>query len=241
MKTNHSRDYNCKDEELPVICKFAAFSVKRDLVEFTDYSPKIDGNYVKGFEKDIATAMDLIEPQSETVVLKDITEDVHNAMDGLIDPINRVSGYLKLAKPGLKITPTDFGFVKLRRGIRSRDAEAVIDSLHLVNINLTKHKTALQQQGLTEALCTQFATAVTTVGDGKQQHYEIFSNRKKIVQNNIATFNDLYALLKEVLAIGKILYQGDAAKLQEYTLADLLKRVHRKISPEANDQNVKTN
>ncbi len=47
MKTNSNRSYGCKDEELPVICGYAAFSMKRDLADFTAYSPKFDEEYIK--------------------------------------------------------------------------------------------------------------------------------------------------------------------------------------------------
>lgn len=46
MTTTLARDYNCKDEELTVICKFSVFNVKRDLDNFTTYSPKFDLLYV---------------------------------------------------------------------------------------------------------------------------------------------------------------------------------------------------
>ena len=35
------RNFNCKDEELPVISRFVAFSVKRDLDDFLAYSPNL--------------------------------------------------------------------------------------------------------------------------------------------------------------------------------------------------------
>ncbi|BBE16212.1 hypothetical protein AQPE_0349 [Aquipluma nitroreducens] len=44
------RDYNCKDEELPVIDGFVLSSMKKDLADFTAYSPKFDAAYVSNFE-----------------------------------------------------------------------------------------------------------------------------------------------------------------------------------------------
>jgi len=51
--TNHSqRNYSCKDEELTVVCGFTLLSLKRDLADFTAYSPQFDGVYVtKGSPK----------------------------------------------------------------------------------------------------------------------------------------------------------------------------------------------
>lgn len=49
MTTNSARSYNCKDEELPIVCKFAVFSLKHNLADFTAYSPRFNQAYASGF------------------------------------------------------------------------------------------------------------------------------------------------------------------------------------------------
>ena len=226
MTTSNQRDYNCKDEELPVICGFAAFSLKRDLAEFTSFSPKFTTAYVTDFETKIASVNEVIMPKSETLELKAITVRLYATMDGLTDSINRVAGYLKLAKGGLTITAADFGLTLLRKNISSKNAEGVISSLRTVNNNLTKYATVLGAQGLTPELAAKFVAAGTAVAADNQKQYEIVSHRKSIVQNNLGLFNSLYEQLTEILRVGKILYKAnDAAKLQEYTFNSLLKQV----------------
>ena len=143
MTTTKQRSYNCKDEELPVICKFAVFSLKRDLADFKAFSPKFNDVYVTGFETKIASVSEVVMPGSETLELKNITARLYATMDGLVDPINRISGYLKLAQPGLKITATDFGLTQLRKGIYAKNAEGVINNLRTVSNNLTKNASLL--------------------------------------------------------------------------------------------------
>ena len=240
MNTTNTRNYNCKDEELPVICKFASTSFKRDNADFLGYSPMFNQEYITGFDSKIASAINVIEPQSETMERKLITDRLYTTMDSLIDPINRISGYITLA-PDLKMSPADFGLAQLRKGVNARDAESVIGSLHLVNTNINKYKESLTAQGMSDALVAQFIDASISIDNDKQKQNEILSNRRSIVQNNVTLLNDLWNSLSEILSIGKILYKAtDAAKLQDYTFNTLKKQVHG-TSKTASDVSTKAN
>jgi hypothetical protein len=235
MTTNLSRNYNCKDEELPVICKFVLFSLRRDLTEFTDYSPKFNAAYVTGFETKISTVAELVVPKSETKILKTITEQIYSSMDDLKPAINHLSGYIDMAMEELKLSPADFGLTDLRNGINKRDAESVIKNLHLVNTEIAKYIDILTPKGLNEKLIAKFSAAHTSISADKQRKYEITSNRKSVVQNNLGILNDLNDQLSEILKIGKILYKTvDAAKLKEYSFTELMKQV-RKVSKNGGD------
>ncbi len=240
MPTTNSRTYNCKDEELPVICKFVSYSIKRDIAAFTVYSPKFNNGYTADFDAKTTSAFEVIEPENEMNDQKVITKRLYATMDSLLDPINRISGYISLAEPaGFNISDNDFGLIQLRKGINSRDAEGVINSLHVVNANITKYKAILSDQGLADELCQQIVTTATNIANDKQLQYEIASNRKAIVQGNLALFNSLYQTMNEICKVGKILYKKtDAVKLKEYTFNELKKRVHKTQKP--NDTTAKT-
>lgn len=234
MVSINMRDYNCKDEELPVICNYAVFSFKRDLADFTAFSPKFNLDYVAAFEEKNVAVSEVIMPRSETLDRKNITVRLYTTMDGLTDPINRVSGYLKLANASLTVTAADFGLTLLRKNISTKNAEGVISSLRTVSNNLKRHEAILTEQGLTPELSNRFTEALTAIAADNQKQYEILSNRKNIVQNNIGLFNELYGQLTEILNVGKILYKTtDAVKTQEYTFSSLLKQVRIVAKKEA--------
>ena len=230
-----SRDYNCKDEELPVIGNFVSFSFRRDLADFTAFSPKFDLEYTSDFDSKIAQAEEVIAPESETLELKTLTENLNSAMDGLIDPINRVNGYLQLAQPTLSMNAAGFGLTNLRAGITKKDAESVLNNLHTVSQNLLKYKTQLATQGLSDELCNRFTTAAAVIAETKQARYEIIVRRKNIVQDNVILFNSLFAQLSEILKVGKILYKAsNAVKTEEYTFDELKKQVRHSQAPSVN-------
>jgi len=236
MNQNTPRNYNCKDEELPVICGFTAFSLRRDLPDFSAFSPQFNDQYLAGYESKIETVQELVEPKSETIELKLITEHIYSTLDGLISPINYLSGYLNLAKETVPISATDFGLTDLRKGTKNRDVENVLKLLRTTLGNLDKYKNELIVVGLTDALVNKFIEAKTTLADDKQKKYELGSNRTAIVQNNLSLLNDLYDQMTDICKIGKILYkQTDAAKLKDYTFSQLMKQVRRteKDKPES--------
>jgi len=234
MESPKQRDYNCKDEELPVICKYAVFSFNRDLADFTAFSPKFNLDYVAAFEAKIASVSEVIMPRSETLDRKNITIRLYKTMDGLTDPINRLSGYLKLAQASLTVTAADFGLTLLRKNISTKNAEGVISSLRTVSNNLTRHEAILTEQGLTPELSNRFTEALASISADNQKQYEILSNRKNIVQNNTGLFNELYGQLTEILNVGKIIYKAtNTVKTQEYTFTGLLKQVRILAKKEA--------
>lgn len=232
MNLNSSRSFNCKDEELPVLCGFGAISLNRDLDDFTAYSPMFDASYLATFKVRIDVVQELVQPKSETVELKVITERIYQMLKGLISPINHLEGYLKLAGKQVPISSADFGLVPLRKSIRSRDVESVLMQLHVVEGNIKKFKNELKAVGLTEVLITQFSDTEKSLAEDKKQKYTLVSNRTAIVQKNLGVLNELYSQLTEICRIGKILYkQTDKAKLKDYTFAQLMKQVRRMDKP----------
>lgn len=231
MATKVVRLYGCRDEELPTICDLAAFSLTRDLVDFTNYSPKFKNGYLKSFMTSIANAKDVIEPKSETLERTASTTRLHSALASLIDPIKRLGGYLNLAHEKLNISSANFGLNDLRDSIIALDQEGASKNLHIVNSNIRKCKVVLMEQGLTETMIELFISAAAIFAEEKNSQYAILTNRKGIVQNNLTLFNDLYKQLLEILSTGKILYGKDHAKLQEYTFSQLKKQVRLTTKP----------
>lgn len=103
----------------------------------------------------------------------------------------------------------------------------MVQALHTITVNIAKYKEALTAHRLTDELILRF-TGATSVAEDKQKQYTILSNRRQIVQSNLAMLNGLFGHLNEILTVAKILYKSaDATRLQEYTFSELKKRVHQ--------------
>lgn len=228
MSNTTTRTYNCKDEELIPICKFTAFSVKRDLEEFSSYSPLFKKAYTDNYENMIAEASEIVEPESETILMKQATARINSNMDLVNDLMNKVGGYLSLSRKDINQTDAQFGLAAVRKSIKSKDAEGVTASLNIVSSNIQVYKTVLMAVGLTEETINTLKSLSVQIAEDKQQQYQTFVNRKAIVQNNLSKLNDLYAVQSEICNIGKILYKStDKVKLAEYTFSELLKKVRQ--------------
>jgi hypothetical protein len=222
-----TRIFDCKSEEVPVIGGFILFPLKRDINDFSAFLPKVFSNdYVVNLERKIDEVNNLLNPQSETVELKNTTNRLHLTMDGLIEPIDQVAGYIKFTKGAVPISVKDFGLTALKQRIHSKDAEGVLKNLHTVTENIEKYRPQLVEQGLNDNTVARFTQALAAIEADNQRQFEIITKRKTIVENNVAIINDLYKTIIEVCNVGKAIYKGkDELKVKNYTFRELKKKV----------------
>lgn len=232
MNGSMPRSFNCKNEELPVICGFVAISLKRDLNDFTVYSPLFNTDYLAGFNAKIEAVQELVQPKSETIEGKMIGDHSDATLQELIMLINHLEGYIKLAGEKIPMKAADFGLVQLRKKVRARELEGVLNLLRPVENNLKKYQAELSEKGMTEVFAAKFSQVSLSLAEDKNKRYSMVSNRAALVQNNIEQLNDLYNQLTEICSIGKILYKkNNLAKLNDYTISFLLKQVRRISKP----------
>ncbi|MDR1678945.1 MAG: hypothetical protein LBR81_04125 [Prevotellaceae bacterium] len=227
------RNYHCKDEELPVICRFVHLSLQRDLADFTAYSPKFNDEYAAAFKTNIDAVAELAIPATETKELKRITAQLNDTMDKLAEPLLHLEGYIKLAKAELPLSVADFGISPLRKKIHGKDAEGVLHNLRIVAANIQKYETVLTEQGMNKEFKTQIETALASITTDNEQQNKIISSRRILAEENLNQFNELYEQLTEICNIGKIIYKtSQPGKALDYTFADLKKKVRLERKPE---------
>ncbi len=232
MSNEILRTYGCKDEELLFTSIFVSLSLKRDLPEFTAYSPVFNEAYQIAFDGKITVLKEVVMPKFIVTERKVVTTRLHGTMDGLLESVRHLTGYIKLAKSGISIPIEDFGFAPLRNAINAKDAEGTFKSLQFVNTNVAKFKEALAAKGLSEEFVAGLISTAASIAADKQLQYEYDTKASALLQSNVGGFNELHAQLLEILSVGKILYTGkDSVKLKEYTFSELLKKVHRTSKP----------
>jgi hypothetical protein len=226
MTTTESRNYNCKDEELPMICRFTLSDIRRDFEDFANFSPLFNTVYVDEFSRKIDIAEELVSPKMETEEVKKITAHLYGTMNNLVDPLAKLRIYLQLGKDTIGISAKDFGLSLLSRKINFKDAEGVHQNLLFVNAHIQKYWNQLKAVGFPDAIAEQFKNAVISVREDNENQFSIISKRKAIVQNNLKSLNELYAQLMEILNTGKALYKyTNPTKAKEYMFNSLLKNV----------------
>ena len=220
------KKFKCKNEELVVICDYVQSSFQRDLADFTAYAPKFNAQYLADFKNKNEAMNQIVFPQDKTKELKIVTARLYAKMDKLLDPLNRLEGYIKFAKDTIPLSANDFGTTLLKKKTRSRDAEGTLKNLQQVNTNIAKYKDALVEQGLSSDAINQFSEAFTEIDTDNQKQYEIVSARRLLTAENINALNALFVQMMEICEIGKMLYKKtQREKLPDYTFTYLKKKV----------------
>jgi len=179
--------------------------------------------------------MEVIDPESETQEQKIITARLYATINGLTNPLNRLSSYITMAKTSIPINADGFGLTDLREDISANNAAGVIDDLQVVTGNVKKYKDVLMPLGLSQELITRFDSDLASISNDKQLQYEIKLGRTNASKGKIALFNGLNETLCEILNVGKVLYPHDTQKMKEYTFSELKKKVRRTIKPKKED------
>jgi hypothetical protein len=227
MSAVNEKIFPYRYEEAAPIGRFVLSNLKRDMNLFSEFSSKFNENYVTETQTLIDNAESIVNSKSESLTLSMLYDQMVGAVKILPEPLNKVEGYLKLASKDLKITAKAFGVSALRKEINSKNFEGVADKLSLVTTNLNTYNLSLTNVGFNPEIANVLKAAEKSLRDSIQQRYEITSNRKRLVQSNVSTFNQLHERVTEILNIGKSLFKGtDPAKLADYTLSKLMKNVH---------------
>jgi hypothetical protein len=221
-----SKKFRCKQEELVVICEYVHTCFLRDLPDFNAFASTLDSTYLIGFKAKIEAMRGIVFPQDKTKELKTVTARLYAGMDALADILDRINGYLLLAKGSDVPTAADFGTIILKRKIHSRDAEGILKNLQQVIANTEKFSQQLAAQGWQPEMLEQLHACFTQISADNQNQYELTSARRLLSAENRNALAALYAQLMEICNIGKMLYKkSQPAKLPDYTFVALLKKV----------------
>lgn len=235
--SENPRDYNCKDEELPVVGGFVLDSFKKDLVDFTAFSPLFDEAYVSLFESKNTEVSELVTPAEETAQLKAITTGLNSKLFKLRKPMDQLANYIDFAGDLIPLSVADFGISPLRDSVTRGDVEGVIRNLGVVNRNIGRYSESLTAQGLKAEIIDFLAAAGEPIEADNNAQHQIVSNRLRLVEANVSLCNELYAIIRRVCKTGKAIYKEESpAKVADYTFSKLMKEVRRKAAAKTKEE-----
>jgi hypothetical protein len=226
MKTIE-RNYSCKDEELLMIAAFVLLTLKRDLKDFTAFSPMINEEYVSSLEELLKEATGLVSTFTAFTRSKSATAQIYARMDEVMVILNRLSTYISLAG----LNESDFAVASTRRKANSRDAEGLIQNLKNISDAVEVNKIILQGYGFSDEQAEQLVSIREAISADNLRQYEVVEERKALILDNRKTLGRLYRHISDICKIGKTLYKDvSPVKLQEYTFTKLVRRVRSAAS-----------
>ena len=226
---NEKRKFNCKIEEVPAIAGYLAQRLRADLVDFIEFSDIYSEDYITQLVAQINVCNQLIAPDAFTKEIKTITNQIDEKAKTLRISLNKVEVYFGMADGKMTITADSMGAKQLRDSINNGNSEGIVKHSHNLLSNINNNLAVLQTKGLKPTLVEEMTQLVNDIETfGNDQNFRI-TERNRHTDENIGKYNELWDMNTFILDTGRALYRGiNATKLDDYTLATILKRLNAK-------------
>jgi hypothetical protein len=231
MKTK--KLFKCKFEELPVVGEFVVGSARRDMADFSGYSPVFTPAALDEIEGRIAVCREKVRSWVVVRELKSTTEKLAATTNSLRVKLNVLEGYVKLASGELDIFVADTGIPIIRSAISRGNTEGVIAGVTNMLAAVNRNMKALEAKGLKSALIDDITATTREINALNVRQNELESERNRLTEENTELFNGLWKALSPLFGTGKALYRGvNNAKLKDYTMVQLVKRINAETKKE---------
>jgi hypothetical protein len=215
-------DFNFKAEELPPIGDFLATSFTADKAVFAAFSPQYTDGFADLLSLRLKEVKEIIDPATVTSQMKQATQKLYDAegsMNNLLDSIKR---YCEMAGKELTIKIDDLKIPALRKCLHNRDAEGALKLARNIQQVLQACLTVMQAKGYKPE---QMSTLIDAIEKANQDQDKLLNQRRRLVEENMDKLNDFWALLNDIMKTGKLIHRNNPARKDEYTQANILKRV----------------
>ncbi|MEZ5198666.1 MAG: hypothetical protein R2764_20460 [Bacteroidales bacterium] len=146
--------------------------------------------------------------------------------------ITRLEGYVNLAKDSLNVAPADFGIKEIRKKIRSKDVEGLLDKLAITLTHTSNNMAALTAQGFTPEALAQLQSLTASIRSSNLQQNLKMDEKEAGVQANLQIITELWMIIAEILDVGKRLYKYDnKEKAGDYTATVIKSRIRHERAP----------
>ncbi len=221
------KNFNCKMEDLPVIAGFVIQSMETDKVDFIEYSPVYDGDFIPDAKAKQKECSELVKQEDVLKRQKKVTQEITNNLNGLRKNVNTVEGYLNLAANKLDIGVADFNLSVIRSNISKKSVEGVCSEMQALLVKLRRNEAELSAKGMKSAVLDDLAVLAERLDSLNLSQNDFKNKRSRTASDNVKIFNELWDILDMILDGGRSLYRvTDKVKYREYTLSHLKKRVH---------------
>jgi hypothetical protein len=213
-------------EEIPVLGEFVVNSAEKDINDFNSYSPGFTVDYLVPIKTKIDNCKELIKSSIIAKELKATTRQLYDKTKDLRGKLNALEGYLKLGADGLDIAVKDFNLKNVRLAITRCNIEGVVSNMNTALVVVKRNQPVLETKGLKPELIAGIETQLQEINSLNEKQNELTSKRNRLTDANIEKFNDLWSSLHPILNAAKAIYSEDKAKLKDYTVTQLLKRMN---------------
>jgi hypothetical protein len=216
-----------KLEELPVIGEFVLNSAKKDLSEFSAFSSLFSSDYLMKIEAKNTACRELVSSSTISKELKAVTQQLKDKSGGLRVKLNSLEGYLILAASDLDISVPDVGLKNVRHVIANGNTEGLLSNMKKSLTAVKRNLPALEAKGLSPKWVDGMEAEMKVIDLLNAKQNDLISERNRLTESNTLVCNELWESLQPILKTAKAIYKGvDDAKLKDYTIIQLVKRIN---------------
>ena len=209
---------NVKNEEYVPLGEFIYVSFERDQREIEAKFKKLDGPFMEAFRAKIDFVKDLESSLVLTTEQSRVTDELYAEAAAFNKEVNYLSSYFKGA--GLPTT----SITKMKDFFFSRNIEGGLLELKAVKQLARVHEGALVAEGMEAAYPDKMDAAYNSMSAKNVMQNTIMNDRKTLVRNNRADYDELYDYIATVAEKGKVVFKGTGVE-DEYTIDDIIKRM----------------
>jgi hypothetical protein len=216
-----------KVEEIPVICKFMYNSYTRDKDDFLNYSDTVFTDLHRtNFLVKINEVEGLTGLMAYWAQMAAITRDLYTNVQLFRPQLNKLEGYVLLAKKNLTIDYKKFGITELRVDIKKKNVEGMLTKIDLVLYNVDQNNAALTAKGMKPATITTITNARKAIAGLNEQQKLKETEKELAVKANWGVIEELWDIALEVMTAGKAMYRVEnKIKAKDYSQSQLKKAV----------------
>ena len=170
----------------------------------------------------------LVRPYELTGALKKVTVQLYGAMESLRIPLDKLEIKIDQVIDDLSGSKADFGLVKLRKMIRTKNAEGTSLAVEVLLRQIDINVEALGKVGFKPAQRLEIVEINELIIAKNLDQNKKINARGELTQENKIKISNYWKGIKKLMAAGRLLYKNNPAKLKEYTFAVLKRRVETK-------------
>ncbi|GAB3831485.1 hypothetical protein GCM10028821_21220 [Hymenobacter jeollabukensis] len=220
--------FNCRAEEVAPLARLLRAHYQEDAADFVELLPEEYGkHFLTDYDARLQAAEAADSQRSAAGRSQQLGQQVLATMEQLPLRLNRLEARLRRAE-GLTVPLKAFGLKPVRDAREANDPERLELALKTLLQNLDANAAALQAKGHKAEETEQLRALRQELAAGSTAQDVAQTRQQGVTQEATQVLNELFRLMQELMADGKSLYRGvDKAKVKNYTLTQLLKRVRR--------------
>jgi len=220
----NSRNFTIRIEELTPFASWLNELLKKNQVEFEDYSTDFNNGYATVVDNKITAVSKLIATSLFIGELSNATNKLYANLEAARPFFLKLEGLVDRADGQLTVPVKKFDFSGLRKCLNGRDDKGFSKRLNTLLQLTDANKEVLQAKGMKPELVSSLSDILTNTQQYSKEQNEKMLAKEDAVSENVHQLNDLWADCQNIMDAGKRIYKYKQPEMvKNFTRSHILK------------------